>query len=432
MSDTRRRFLQKAGLLAGAFSAGSLFNELHAADFKEINAEKAGIPAGELAADEDYWSVIQQAYTVNPSIINLNNGGVSPAPKVVQDALDRYNKLANEGPSYFMWRVLDMGREPLREKLAELAGASPEEIAINRNATEALNTIIYGLRLQKGDEVIGSVQDYPNMMNAWKQRAAREGIVYKQVNFKFPIEEDEAIVKAYEDMITPKTKLIHITHVVNWVGQIMPVKKITAMAKRRGIETLVDGAHSFGLLNFKIPDLGCDYFGTSLHKFLSAAVGSGMLWIKKDKIAKTWPLVCNDKPESDDIRKFETLGTRSFPIEQAIGEAINFHNAIGAERKQERIHYLKNYWASAVKNVPGVKLHTSLNPQYSCAICGVSVDGLTVQELDSQLFSKYKIHTVSVVWENVNLVRVTPHVYTKIKDLDKLIKAITEIATTKK
>ncbi|RYY51146.1 MAG: aminotransferase class V-fold PLP-dependent enzyme [Chitinophagaceae bacterium] len=432
MSDSRRSFLQKTGLLVGAFSARSLFETAHAAAFGALEQQVAGRSASALAADEDYWSVIQQAYTVNPNIINLNNGGVSPAPRLVQDALDRYNKLANEGPSYFMWRILDMGREPLREKLAELAGCSPEEIAINRNSTEALNTVIFGLRLQRGDEVIGAVQDYPNMMNAWKQRASREGIVYKQINFKFPIEDDDFIVKAYEDMITPRTKLIHITHVVNWVGQIMPVKKITAMARKRGIETLVDGAHSFGLLNFKIPDLGCDYFGTSLHKFLSAAVGSGMLWVSKEKIARLWPLLCNDQPEGADIRKFETLGTRSFPIEQAIGEAINFHNAIGAERKQERIHYLKNYWASAVQKVPGVKLQTSLNSLYSCAICGVSIDGMTVQELDSQLFAKYKIHTVSVSWENVNCVRVTPQVYTKIKDLDKLIDAISTIAAKKK
>ena len=237
-----------------------------------------------------------------------------------------------------MWRILDQGREPLREKLADLAGTSAEEIAINRNSTEALNTVIFGLNLQRGDEVIGTKQDYPNMINAWKQRQSREGIVYTQINFNFPLEDDSTIVNTYEKAITSKTKLIHITHVINWVGQIMPVKKIAQMAHKRGIEVLVDGAHSFGLLDFKIPDLDCDYFGTSLHKFLSAPVGSGMLWIKKDKIKNIWPLVCNDKPNGEDIRKFETLGTRSFPIEQAIGEAINFHNAIGSKRKQERIH----------------------------------------------------------------------------------------------
>ena len=428
MSNSRRSFLKKAGMLSGAFSLNSLYDQLYAADIEAANEKISSLTAVEAASDEDYWTVIQQAYTVNPNIINLNNGGVSPAPKVVQDALERYNRLSNEGPSYYMWRILDQGREPLREKLADLAGCTPNEIAINRNATEALNTVIFGLNLNAGDEVIGTKQDYPNMINAWRQRALREGIIFKQINFDFPIEDEETIVNAYAKAITSKTKLLHVTHMINWVGQLMPVKKIANMAHARGIKVLVDGAHSFGLLDFKIPDLDADYFGTSLHKFLSAPIGSGMLWIKKDKIKNIWPLVCNDKPESDDIRKFETLGTRSFPIEQAIGEAINFHNAIGSKRKQERIHYLKNYWASAVKQNPKVKIHTSLNPKYGCAIGGVSVNGITTAELDSKLFNNYKIHTVGIVWENISCVRITPHVYTSLKDLDKLIRAINEIA----
>jgi selenocysteine lyase/cysteine desulfurase len=200
------------------------------------------------------------------------------------------------------------------------------------------------------------------------------------------------------------------------------------MAKAKGVEVIVDGAHSFGLLDFKIPELGCDYFGTSLHKFLSAPIGSGMLWIKKEKISKIWPLVCNDKPQSADIRKFETLGTRSFPIEQGIGEAIQFHNAIGAKRKEERIRYLKNYWAKKAAAIPGVKIHTSLKDEWSCAICGVSVDGLTPAELDQKLFGIYKIHTVGIVWENISCVRVTPHVYTTLNDLDVLVQALSDIA----
>jgi selenocysteine lyase/cysteine desulfurase len=307
MDNNRRSFLQKAAILTGAFSMNNLFNETHAANWKSILNNKVSLTPEALASDEDYWSYIQQAYTVNPNIINLNNGGVSPAPITVQQALQRYNQLANEGPSYYMWRILDQGREPLRAKLAELAGCDPNEVAINRNATEALNTVIYGLRLQKGDEVIGTKQDYPNMIQAWKQRALREGIVYKQISFNFPIEDNDAIVAAFERAITPATKVLHITHLINWVGQIMPVQQLTAMAKRRGIQTIVDGAHSFGLLDFKIPDLGCDYFGTSLHKFLSAPIGSGMLWVKKERIASLWPMMCNDNPESDDIRKFEDL-----------------------------------------------------------------------------------------------------------------------------
>jgi selenocysteine lyase/cysteine desulfurase len=428
----RRNFIKHAMLTAGAFSASSLFNQSLAGGFSAANDAVAGFTPEEIAGDEDYWSIIQQAYTVDPNIINLNNGGVSPSPRIVQEAVDRYNKMANEGPSYFMWRILDQGREPLRQKLAALAGCSPEEIAINRNATEALNTVIYGLDLQAGDEVLGAKQDYPNMINAWKQKALRQGIVYTQLNFKFPIENEDEIVAAYEKAITPKTKIIHVTHMVNWVGQIMPVKKIARMAHAKGIEVICDGAHSFGLMDFKIPDLECDYFGTSLHKFLSAPIGSGMMYIKKDKIGKIWPLVCNDNPRGTDIRKFETLGTRSFPIEQGIGEALNFHNAIGPKRKEDRIRYLKNYWANKVKDIPGVTLSTSLKPEFSCAICGVSVQGLTPQELDKQLFEKYKIHVVGITWENVSCVRVTPHVYTPLHDLDTLAAAIGEIAAQAK
>lgn len=426
--EPRRNFIKKAGALAGVFAGYGFFNQLQAAQFTAAAAITSDNPMI-AASDEDYWQVIQQAYSVPANFINLNNGGVSPSPIVVQQAVERYNQLSNQGPSYFMWRILDQGREPLRQKLALLAGCSPEEIAVNRNATEALNTVIFGLDLQRGDEVIGTKQDYPNMIQAWRQRALRDGIVYKQISFDFPIEDDEAIVQAFEKAITSKTKILHVTHIVNWVGQILPVKKICQMAHRRGLEVIVDGAHSFGLLDFSIPDLECDYFGTSLHKFLSAPIGSGMLWIKKEKISKVWPLVCNDKPQSPDIRKFETLGTRSFPIEQGIGEALAFHNAIGAKRKEERIRYLKNYWATRVKDIPGVQLHTSLQSAYSCAICGVSIKGLTPAQLDQQLYNQYKIHTVGIVWENISCVRITPHVYTRPADLDLLVLAIQKIAS---
>ena len=428
----RRKFIQKIAGLTAAFSVPSLMQQAWAADWEKVYQKAEGLTPQELAADEDYWSVIQQAYTVNPNMVNLNNGGVSPSPRVVQEAVERFNKLSNEAPSYYMWRILDQGREPVRYKLATLAGCSPDEIAINRNATEALNTVIFGYPFKAGDEVIGTKQDYPNMIQAYRQRALRDGIVYTQLSFDFPIEDDNTIVAAFEKAITPRTKLIHITHIINWVGQIMPVKKIAAMAHARGIEVLVDGAHSFGLLDFKIPDLECDYFGTSLHKFLSAPIGSGMLWIRKDKIEKIWPLLCNDKPLSNDIRKFETLGTRSFPIEQGIGEAVNFHMAIGAKRKEERVRYLKNYWATKAAQIPGVKIHTSLKDKYACGICGVTIDGMTPAALDSALYTGYKIHAVGIVWENISCVRITPHVYTRLEDLDKLVAALTEIAAKQK
>jgi selenocysteine lyase/cysteine desulfurase len=425
--SNRRAFISKSTSFGlGAFGISSLFNQLNARAFEE--AESLFNYDNE-NANEDYWTTIQNAYTTNQSeIINLNNGGVCPSPIVVQKALADYNLYAAKAPSYYMWRNIDKGREPLRKRLAALAGCDPEEIAINRNATESLNTIIYGLPLKKGDEVIGTFFDYGNMMDAWKQRQMREGIVYKQIPFKFPIENDEEIVNAFANAITPKTKLLHITHVINWVGQILPVQKICAMAHARGVEVLVDGAHSFGLINFKISDLGCDYFGTSLHKFLCAPIGSGMMFIKKEKISKIWPLLCNGEPQGKDIRKFESIGTRSFCIEQGIGEAINFHEGIGSQRKQERIHFLKKYWAEKALQNPKVKIHTSLKPEYSCAIACFSIDGVEPSKVESTLLNDYSIHTVPIVWQGVSCVRVTPNVYTRLQDLDKLVNAINEIA----
>jgi selenocysteine lyase/cysteine desulfurase len=428
MPSDRRTFLKQTATLAGAFSVNSLFRQAHAEEFAAAGRAVEGRAPAEVAQNEDYWSTIQRGYSVNPDIINLNNGGVSPAPIVVQEAVERYNQLSNEGPSYYMWQILDQGREPLRQKLAALAGAKPGEIAIDRNSTEALNTIIFGLPLKAGDEVIGTKQDYPHMIEAYRQRAERDGIVYKQISFDFPIEDDDAIVKAYEEAITPRTRLIHVTHMINWVGQTMPVARISGMAHAHGIEVLADGAHSFGLIDFKIPDLRCDYFGTSLHKFLSAPIGTGMMWVSSDKIANLWPLTCASDRHSADIRKFEDLGTRSFPLEQGIGEAINFHEGIGSRRKQERIFYLKNYWATRVQSIPRVKLHTSLRPEYSCAICGVSIDGMTPGQVSGALFERWKIHTVGIVWENISCVRITPHVYTRTQDLDTLVSAIGELA----
>ena len=427
-STSRRAFLRSTAGLASAFSARSLFAEMHAASFGAASDAVAGLGASEVAQNEDYWSVIQRSYSVSPLIINLNNGGVSPSPIVVQQAVARYNDLTNEGPSYFMWGILDQGREPLRAKLALLAGAKTDEIAIDRNSTEALNTMIFGMPLKAGDEVIGCKQDYPHMIEAWRQRAERDGIVYKQISFDFPIDDDDTIVRAYEQAITPKTRVIHVTHMVNWVGQLMPVRKISDMAHAHNIEVIADGAHSFGLIDFKIPDLHCDYFGTSLHKFLSAPIGTGMMWMREDKIEKIWPLVCAEKPHSPNIRKFEDIGTRSFPIEQGIGEAINFHMGIGPARKQQRIGYLKNYWSTRVQSIPKVKLHTSLSLEHSCAIGGVSIEGMTPGALAAALFDRYKIHTVGIDWENIHCVRVTPHVYTTIADLDKLVGAIGDIA----
>ena len=236
------------------------------------------------------------------------------------------------------------------------------------------------------------------------------------------------MVQQYVNAFTDKTKVVHITHVINWNGQILPVKKIAQEAHKRGIEVVVDGAHSFAHFDFKIPDLDADYFAASLHKWLYAPIGSGLLYVRKEKIKDIYPMFAVDKPLKDDIRKFEALGTRPFYIEQAIGKAIEFHEMIGIERKEKRLHYLKNYWMEKVKNIPKVKLNTSLHPKWGCAIGNVGIEGKKPNELDSFLLDKYKVHTVAITWENIVGVRVTPNVYTTTKNLDVLIEGINAFA----
>ncbi len=339
---SRRSFFRKTIGLAGTLSLSPLAQQALAEDISDALRSLNRLSPEQAASDEELWARMAQAFTVSSSILNLNNGGVSPQPKVVQDAVDRYYHYSNEAPTYYMWQILDRGREAIRKKLADLAGTSPEEVAINRNTTEALATVTWGLTLNKGDEIIMTRQDYPNMIQAWKQKEMRDGIKIKWISFNLPVENDEAVVREFINATTSKTKIWHITHMINWTGQIMPVKRLCEEARKRNIISLVDGAHTYAQMDFRIPDLNPDYFGTSLHKWLCAPFGTGMLYVKKENIGSLWPLFPNDKPTDSNIRKFETLGTRSFAPEQAIGQAIDFHHAIGSKRKEERLRYLKN------------------------------------------------------------------------------------------
>lgn len=426
---SRRKFIKQAACFAGAFPFLEITNPAFAGEFQKRSERNLMLPPSSAASDEDFWGWIKEQFTVSPNLLNLNNGGVSPQPKVVQEAHIKYYQLCNEGPSYYMWRILDQGREALREKLADLGGCSPEEIAINRNSTEGLNTVIFGLNLKAGDEVVTTKLDYPNMINAWKQREKRDGVIVKRIELTLPEDDDTKIVKQFTNQFTSKTKLVHITHMINWNGNILPAKMIADEAKKRGIEVLADTAHSFSQIDFKFPDINCDYAGVSLHKWLCAPFGSGLLYIKKDKIKNIWPLLsAPDTIKEDDIRKFETLGTRSFASEMAIGTAVDFHNVIGSKRKEERLRFLKNYWVEKVTKNPKIKIHTSKDPKRSCALALFSIDGMKPGDVEKILLDKYKIHVITIEWENVNGLRVTPSVYTSIKDLDRFVKAVGEIA----
>ncbi len=422
---TRRNFISNTSKTA-LFMA--FLPNASASDLKKQFERTMNFTPGQLATDEDFWESIAQAYTVDRGIINLNNGGVSPQAKPVQEAFEKLYEQSNLGPSYYMWRIIDKGREPLRQRLAAMAGCDKEELAINRNTTEALGTVVFGLNLKPGDEVVLTKMDYPNMIQAWKQREKRDGIKLVWIDLQLPSEDEESLVSQYVNAFTSKTKVLHLTHIINWCGQILPAKKIIAKAHEQNIEVILDAAHSFAHFDFKLSDLNCDYAGTSLHKWLGAPFGNGFMYVKKDKIKSLWPLFPNDKPDCEDIRKFEVLGTRNFATEQAINSAIDFHEMIGTQRKEARLRYLKNYWCMKVKNTPGVKLNTSLSNDFSCALAHVEVKGLTAGQLEAKLFNDYKIHTSPIAWEYLNGVRITPNVYTRLPELDKLVTAINIIA----
>ena len=381
----------------------------------------------DVARDESYWREIQQGYTADRGLINLNNGGVSPAPTVVQNALKRYLDFSNTSPAYSMWRILEPQKETVRRRMARFFNCDTEEIALTRNASEGLQICQNGFDLKKGDEVLTTTQDYGRMISTFKQRECRDGIVMKQFKIPIPAENENEIVKLFEKNITPKTKLILMCHMINITGQILPVKKVVRMARKYNIPVIVDGAHTFAHFDFNLDDLECDYYATSLHKWLSAPFGTGMLYVRKNKIADLWPMQAAGECRKDDIRKFEEIGTHPCPNKIAIGDALTFHQGIGSKNKEARLTYLRDRWAKRLIKNDRIKLHTSLKPGKSCAIATVQIKGIETSAVSKELWDKYKIFVVAINHPEFTGCRVTPHVYTTIEEIDRFSDAMEAI-----
>ena len=424
----RRNFLSQAGKglgLAALSSAtvASLLQEIQAAS-KSI----AHLTPAQAAMDEDFWFTIQNAFSVTRGIINLNNGGVSPSPRIVTEALVRYIWQQEDATAYTMWQILEPQSETIRTGLAEVFGCDREEVAITRNASESLEILLMGMNFKSGDEILTTTQDYGRMITTLRQREKREGLVLKLVKIPIPPKDLNEITAAFERAITDRTRLILMAHQVNITGQITPVKAVCEMARARGIETIVDGAHSFAQFDFKQKDLSCDYFGTSLHKWLYAPKGTGLLYIKRDKIEKIWPLMAAESKQASDIRKFEEIGTHSAAPKLAIGEALLFHNGIGGKRKEARLRYLSRYWMNRLKDVPKVRFNTSFDPAQSCAIANVQIEGADPRAVGSYLFDQHKIFTTPIVHEEFQGIRITPNVYTTLGELDRFCELMETIA----
>jgi len=361
-------------------------------------------------------------------MVNLNNGGCSPAPTHVLEQMIRDLRFSNELPVEHMWGVLEPRIESCRRDLAQMFGCDPEEMAITRNASEANETMILGLDLKRGDEVIVTNQNYGRMITTWDQRARREGIVLKQISFKVPVPSQEYLVDQFRAAITPRTRVIEITHITNLTGQILPVREVVRMARERNIEVFVDGAHAFAHFPFKRDDLECDYYGTSLHKWLLAPIGTGFLYVRKAKQKKIWPLMAAPEKMDADIRKYEEIGTHPAANHNAIAGANAFHRSIGAERKAARLRVLRDRWAKRlIAADPRVKVLTPLNDTDSCGIGLIHVEGVDTTKLQAHLWEKHRIMTTPIVHPEFNGLRITPNVYTTLSEIDTFAGKMEEV-----
>ena len=426
---SRRSVLRLAGTAAGAAFAA----RHHGID--EVAAATAAVESRspeEVAADETYWREIQFAFTLDRSLINLNNGNSCPSPTVVHEAYKRYLDSSNQAPVYHRG-LIERNIETARRRLAAEFGADPEEIAITRNASESLQIAQNGLDFKPGDEIITTEQDYGRMLTTWDQRARRDKIKVTRLDFPCPTTQAD-LLQRFEKAITPQTKVLHFCHITNQSGQLFPVRDLSRLARQRGITTIVDGAHAMGHFPYKLRDLEMDFYGVSLHKWLLAPTGTGLLYVRKDRIAGTWPLQAAPERRDSDIRKFEEIGTSPAATKAAINEAIAFQQAIGIERKAARLRYLTLRWANELKKNPRIKLHSSLEPGQTWGLAVVSINGVDSNKLVTHLWDKYRIVIVSVGHDNEKTpslsyhgLRVTPNIYTPLEEVDTFVEAMQNV-----
>jgi isopenicillin-N epimerase len=376
------------------------------------------------AGDEDFWSAVRNEFTTDRTVVNLNNGYASPAPRTVQEAMRRYLDYSNMGPYHTMIRELEPKVETARRMIAESAGCDPEEIAITRNSSESLEIAQLGIDLKPGDEVLTTNQDYPRMLTTFRQRERREGIKLKAISFPVPVASMDDLYQRFEQAVTPRTRVILVCHITNRTGQIFPVRRICDMAQARNITVIVDGAHAFNHFPFKISDLNCDYYGVSLHKWTFAPIGTGFLYVRKSKIKNTWALMAANNTQDDDIRKFEEVGTHPAANHDAICEAIVFNQNIGIERKSARLRYLRDRWSDQIAKSSKVKILHNPAPEMSCGIGMFGVNGGDATQLVGVLQRKYGIYTAAMPHEEYFGIRVTASVYTTPKEVDYFAAAV--------
>jgi isopenicillin-N epimerase len=420
--SSRRAFLASIGVPAAAALGGVSLSPLLLDRSRALARELAthAAPPEEMARDEAVWAEVARAFSVDRSLVNLNNGGVSPSPTWVQDAMKQHLDYSNKAPAYTMWQVLEPQRETVRDRMAREWGVDPEEVAFTRNASEGLQICQLGIDLQRGDEILTTTQDYGRMITTFNQRERREGVVLRQVQIPTPAEDPAEVVRIFEEAITPRTRMILVCHMINLTGQILPVREITALGRRHGIPVIVDGAHALAHNHFSLGELDVDYYATSLHKWLFAPHGTGLLYVRRERIRDLWPLMAAPESMDDNIRKFEEIGTHPAANTLAIGEALTFHQGLGGERKAARLVHLRNVWANRLTNVsPRVRLHTSMKDGLACGLATVQVEGVDTGALGAHLWGEHRILATPIRHAEFEGLRVTPSVYTTLEELER-------------
>jgi len=418
----KRSFLKNVGLM-------SLAAPLNFAQLEKAVAAVNHLDPADVASDEAFWLKVRGDYDLKPDYINLENGYYCFMPRQTMDHLVEHMRNVNYEGSYYMRTVQWENKNAVAGKVAEIVGCTAEEVAITRNTTESLDLIIGGMNWNAGDEAVMAEQDYGAMLNHFKFVERRFGVVNRMVSVPNHPKNDEEIVDLYASAITDKTRLLMVCHMINITGQILPVRKIVDMAHAKGVEVMVDGAHAFSHIDFQMKDLDCDYYGTSLHKWLSAPLGSGMLYVKKEKIDSVWPLFAERDLDANDMRRLNHIGTHPVHTDLAILDAIEYQNTIGLDRKEARLRYLQHYWTSKLRKVPRVVVNTPEDMSRHCGIGNVGIEGIEPSDLADKLLKDYGIFTVAINRPGVRGLRITPNVYTTIKELDALIHAITELST---
>jgi selenocysteine lyase/cysteine desulfurase len=388
----------------------------------------AATPPADLARREDFWSELRARYVVPTEFIHLEHGYYSMQSQPVLERYLQHIREVNAVSSRYMRTVQYPNKERVQGKLAALAGCSPRELIITRNTTESLDTVISGFDWKPGDEAVMSVHDYGAMLDQFSLMARRWGITNTRVTVPLDPASDDEVVQVYANAITPRTKLLMVCHMINITGQVLPVRKICDMAHARGVPVMVDGAHAFAQLDFRIPDLDCDFYGASLHKWLGTPLGAGILYVKPSAVEKLWPLYGDEGYAATDIRKLNHTGTHPVATDLAIEDAIAFHESIGIQRKEERLRWLQQYWTTKVRGVPRIKVFTPRDPARTGAIANVGIEGMKPGDLATALMEKYRIFTVAINTAGVTGVRVTPQLFTTTQELDALVRALTELA----